>query len=130
LPQPNVSPSTYACSARIVSARSLDAALAGETIAGAPVVAKRIPKPQDAVNCRVLFISASEESQLKDILMALDKLNVLTVSDIPEFGRRGGMIQFLLEGSRVRFEVNVAALDRAGLSSEVLKLAINVRKTP
>jgi hypothetical protein len=41
------------------------------------------------------------------------------------------MVQFTMEGNRVRFEVNLARAERAGLtlSSELLKVAINVRKT-
>ena len=40
----------------------------------------------------------------------------LTVSDFPQFLKRGGMIQFVLEGNRVRFEVNLAAVKSAGLT--------------
>src|ERR1700682_961620 len=46
----------------------LDAAVAGETIGGARVLAKRISRPQDAVDCRLLFLSSSEISQWKEIL--------------------------------------------------------------
>ena len=111
---------------------ALDAALAGEIIDRAPVVAKRIPKPEHAVNCRVLFISSSEESQMRDVLAALDKTSVLTVSDMPQFTKRGGMVQFLLDGNRVRFEVNLVATQRVGLnlSSDLLKLAMAVRRAP
>ena len=111
---------------------ALDAALAGEIIDRAPVVAKRIPKPEQAVNCRVLFISSSEDSQLREVLATLDKTSVLTVSDMPQFVKRGGMVQFLLDGNRVRFEVNLVATQRVGLnlSSDLLKLAIAVRKAP
>ena len=110
----------------------LNNTLTDETIAGKSVVVKRIPGARDAANCRILFISASEESQLKKILDALAGSSVLTVSDIPEFSRRGGMVQFILDGSRVRFEINLASAERAGLtlSSELLKLAVNVRKNP
>jgi hypothetical protein len=57
---------------------------------------------------------------------------VLTVSDIPQFCQRGGMIQFVLQGDRVRFEVNLAAAQHAGLSlsSELLKVATTVRTVP
>jgi hypothetical protein len=111
---------------------ALDAALAGETIDQAPLVARRILRPEDAVNCRVLFISSSEEDRLKTILADLDKASVLTVGDSPEFARHGGMIQFVLEGNRVRFEINLPAARRVGLnlSSELLKLAVGVRRTP
>jgi hypothetical protein len=110
---------------------TFDATIAGETINGKRVVINRIVKPQEAMSCRILFISASEESQLKEILATLDKKSVLTVSDISQFTRRGGMIQFVIDANRVRFEVNVATTERAGLtlSSQLLKVAINVRKT-
>ena len=110
---------------------TFDATIAGETINGKKVVVNRITKPQDALSCHILFISASEESQLKEILATIDKTSVLTVSDISQFTRRGGMIQFVTDANRVRFEVNVTTAERAGLtlSSQLLKVAINVRKT-
>src|SRR5207244_7055747 len=83
----------------------LDAAVAGETIGGAHVMAKRISRPQDAVDCRILFISSSEASQWKEILAALRTLSVLTVSDIPQFARRGGIIHFLFHDNRVLFDI-------------------------
>ncbi|MGB6386609.1 MAG: YfiR family protein [Terriglobales bacterium] len=110
---------------------ALNAILADETIAGKSVVAKQIPRPQDAINCRVLFISSSENTRLKQILAMLGDASVLTVSDLPEFTQRGGMVQFILEGSKVRFEVNLATAEHAGLtlSSELLKVAITVRRS-
>lgn len=109
---------------------TFDTTIAGETINGKRVVINRIAKPQEAVNCRILFISTSEESQLKEILATVDKRSVLTVSDISQFTRRGGMIQFVIDTNRVRFEVNVTTAERAGLtlSSQLLKVAINVRR--
>jgi hypothetical protein len=108
----------------------LDSTLAGETLEGKPVVLRRISKPQGAGECRILFISAKEEKHLKEILAALDEGDVLTVSDMPDFTRRGGMIQFVLEGDRVRFEINLATAERAKLvlSSELLKVAASVKR--
>jgi hypothetical protein len=102
-----------------------------ETVAGKTVAAKRIPSAEQAVSCRVLFISTSESGRLKEILAALGGASVLTVSDLPEFTQSGGMVQFLLVEDRVRFEVNLAAAERAGLtlSSELLKVATTVRRT-
>jgi hypothetical protein len=110
---------------------ALKATVEHETIAGKSVVTRQVPAPQDAVNCRVLFISASEDKRLKEILTNLGTSSVLTVSDLPRFTQRGGMVQFVLEGNRVRFEVNTATAERAGLtlSSELLKVALNVRKS-
>jgi hypothetical protein len=109
---------------------TLDNALAGETISGRHVVAKRISNPQESSVCQILFLSSAEDEHLKQLFESLDKEAVLTVSDIPHFSKRGGMIQFVMEGQRVRFEVNLAATQHAGLilSSELLKVASAVRK--
>jgi hypothetical protein len=111
---------------------ALNTIVSGESIVGKPVVVKQISKPQDALGCRVLYISLSEETRLKEILAALNKATVLTVSDISQFSQRGGMIQFVLDGNKVRFEVNVTSAADAGLtlSSELLKVAVTVRKNP
>jgi len=104
--------------------------IAGESIKGKNVLVKRIPRAQDGAGCQILFISSSEAVRLKDILDVLDKTSVLTVSDMPQFTRRGGMIQFVTEANRVRFEVNLTNAERTGLtlSSQLLKVAIDVRR--
>jgi len=108
----------------------LDSTLAGEALDGKPVVLRRLSKTQDAGECRILFISSTEEKHLKEILNTLDESGVLTVSDMPGFTRRGGMIQFVLEGDRVRFEINLASAESARLvlSSELLKVAASVKR--
>jgi hypothetical protein len=109
---------------------SLDATLAGETISGKTVVAKRISSAEESGNCQILFLSLTDDSRLSKVIADLDKKAVLTVSDAPQFVNRGGMIQFVLEGKKVRFEVNLTATQHAGLtlSSELLKVATAVRK--
>jgi hypothetical protein len=111
--------------------RALDSILAGEDLSGKPVAIRRIAKPQDSGPCRVLFISSTEESHLKEILTVIDDSGVLTVSDIPGFSRRGGMIQFVVEGNKVRFEINLTSAENAKLtlSSELLKVAAAVRRS-
>jgi hypothetical protein len=83
-----------------------------------------------STECQILFISSSEAHRLNKIIEELDKSAVLTVSDIPQFSQRRGMIQFVSEENRIRFEVNLAATERAGLtlSSDLLKVATVVRK--
>lgn len=108
----------------------LDSTLAGESLGGKPVTTKRIAKPQEASDCRILFINSKEEGRLQEILAELDGAAVLTVSDMPAFSRRGGMIQFVLDGDKVRFEINLTSAEAAKLvlSSELLKVATSVRK--
>ena len=110
----------------------LDAALKGETIGGAPMAARRVSSAADAANCRIVFVNSTKDSELKGILATLRNFKALTVSDTFDFTRQGGMIQFVLEGNRVRFEINLAAAQRAGLtlSSQLLKVAVAIRRAP
>jgi len=110
---------------------TLETTIARESIDGKKVLVKRVARPQDAVSCRILFISSSQQSRVKEILADLDNTSVLTVSDMPEFSRYGGMIQFVVEANRVRFEVNLTSAERSGLtlSSQLLKVAINVKRS-
>ena len=109
----------------------LETILAGEAIDGKHMVHRRISAVEDAGNCRIVFISSSEESRLKETLAVLGKTSALTVSDISDFSVRGGMIQFVVEQNKVRFEVNLETAGKAGLvlSSELLKVAVRVRNS-
>jgi hypothetical protein len=109
---------------------ALDRTIAGESIDGRKVVVRRFSKAQEAMSCHVLFISLSEEHRLAEILKTLEKTTILTVSNLPNFSQQGGMIQFVVEANKVRFEVNLTSAERAGLtlSSELLKVATTVTR--
>jgi hypothetical protein len=108
----------------------LDATLGGEAIDGRKLVAKRITNTRDATRCRIIFVSSSEAPRIKEILNSLEKSGALTVSDMPGFINNGGMIQFVLKDNKVRFEVNLIAADKAGLtiSSQLLKVATDIKR--
>ena len=110
----------------------LDATLTAATLRGRKVVATRVRTLEEAAPCHILFVSASEERQLPAIVAALARRDVLTVSDMPRFVGRGGMVQFVTAGSRVRFEIDLAAALDAGLmlSSDLLRVASAVRRGP
>lgn len=109
---------------------ALDSLVRGESVNGAPISVRRIASTSDASACRIVFVSASEEERLRPLLAELAKLPVLTVSDMPRFVDRGGMVQFVLENGRVRFEVNLTSATKSGLtlSSQLLKVASAVKR--
>ncbi|MGA9882592.1 MAG: YfiR family protein [Candidatus Acidiferrales bacterium] len=108
----------------------LDSTFAGEMLDGRAIAVRRLADAHDAHSCGILFISRSEAKKLDAILSAVGKAAILTVSDIPDFSQRGGMIEFVWDGDNVRFEVNLTAADAAGLtlSSNLLKVATSVRR--
>lgn len=112
--------------------RVMQATVAGESIDGRPVASRRITRVEDALQCDEVFLSRSEHKRIAPDLAALAKAPVLTVSDLPDFAAQGGMIGFLLQDNRLRFEVNKAAADKAGISfsSQLLKVAVRVTGGP
>ncbi len=106
----------------------LDSTVAGGNIGEKRVTAKKISSLQESDHCRIVFISSSEQARLKAILAAAKAGGTLTVSDIPHFADKGGMIEFVPQENRIRFEVNLPATEEAGLtlSSELLKVATRV----
>lgn len=80
-------------------------------------------------DCHILFISQSEKSRVQHILEALRYQPVLTVSDIEEFSRHGGMITLIKMDDQIQFEISPDAINRAGLSisSKLLELANVIR---
>lgn len=107
---------------------SLAATVTGEQVGGKSIVARDVPGVPETSHCKLLFISRSEEGRLKVVLGAAKKSNILTVSDMPDFVERGGMIGLVNVEGKIRFEVNVASINDAGMtvSSELLKVAVKV----
>ena len=98
----------------------------GKPIKGRALVVQRITAAEAARGCHVVFVSASEQERLTSVLQALDELPILTIADMPEFTRAGGIITLKTnQQQQVRFEINVAEAKRAGLrlSARLLNLA-------
>lgn len=99
--------------------------LNGKQVKGRSLVLKQINDPKDLDQCQIVFISSSEKARLPELLGKLKDSRVLTVSEIDGFAQQGGIINFISEHNKVRFEINPDAARRLGLniSSELLKLA-------
>lgn len=109
---------------------TLEEIVAGETVRGRRLALVRFRRVRDIRDCHILFVSASEERSIPQILDKVRGTSVLTVGEIENFARDGGIVNFVLRESRVRFQVNMDAADRARLriSSKLLKLAEIVRE--
>ena len=84
----------------------------------------------DMGGCNMVWVSYSEQRRLPQLLQAAGRLPVVTVSDIDDFADAGGTIGLIEVDRRIRFDINLAAAQRAGLriSSQVLRLARSVRE--
>ncbi len=77
-------------------------------------------------NCQILFLGKAAAAELPHGVAGQP---VLTVTDRSR-GGSGGIIQFVMQGSRVRFAVDIAAANSAGIqiSSKLLGLAVEVAR--
>jgi hypothetical protein len=103
-------------------------AVASEEVAGRKLTVLRTESMGNPAGCHVLFVSRSERERLPRILAEVRERPVLTVSDTKGFLDQGGIINFTLEGSKVRFEINQDSAEKAGLkiSSKLLRLATRI----
>lgn len=104
---------------------ALEELVRGKTVNGRPMVVRRGVPVAELCNCDVVYLAGSEQQRLERHLERLRGQPVLTVSDIPGFAGRGGMIELLTEGNRMRFAIDARAMRAAGLvpSSKLLALA-------
>ena len=101
------------------------ATLSDKTVENHPVRLRHMPTAGSLAQCHIVFISRTEQGRFRAMLEKLDDLPILSVSDIADFTRAGGMIDLVEVEQRIRFNINLSAARRARLrlSSQLLKLA-------
>ncbi len=99
--------------------------LNGKQAKGRTLVVKQITDAKELDQCQIVFISSSEKHRVPELLNQLKNSRVLTISETDGFAERGGIINFISERNKVRFEINPDAARALGLtiSSDLLKLA-------
>lgn len=104
----------------------LDQTVRDETVKNRPIAIHRSRQVEHLKHCHLIFISKSERGRLAHIFASLAGRHCLTVGETDRFAHNGGIINFRLQGANVRFEVNLDAARRSGLtiSSKLLRLAI------
>ncbi len=100
-------------------------ALVRETIRNRDIVTTRLRKIHHAKNCQLLFIAQSERKHLQNILDQLAGRPILTIADMENFAKEGGIIELKLVDNKIRFEINLGVAKEVDISfrSELLLLA-------
>jgi len=98
----------------------------GKVLRGHPLIVRLYATTAEMTNaCQILFICDSEKKQITQIIAELDDTSTLTVGESDRFIESGGMIKFVPEGPRIRFEINRTRARKSGLqiSFKLLNLA-------
>ena len=106
----------------------IDQTVAGEKVNGHPIIIERYATVKDMRKCHIIFIS-KKVTNPEEVISALSNSKTLTVSDNSNFSKHGGMIMFMMQQNKTRFEINlsVAKASDIRISSKLLSVAQAVR---
>lgn len=108
---------------------ALDQAAAGQRVGERPLVVRRLPSIDRPAGCHILFVGPAGAQPVREVLAAVRGTPVLTITDSMHDPADKGIINFVIDSNRVRFEIDAGAAAQQGLaiSSKLLSLAVAVR---
>jgi len=85
-------------------------------------------KLDDLKNCQVIYLTNKVGSNSREILSYIKSNHILTFGESNNFIKNGGMVNFIIKDSKVKFEINMDALEQENLkvSAQVLRIADKV----
>ena len=107
---------------------SIDSVIDGKSV-GAQTIHVRHLGPEDHVqDCQMLYIGHDGPVHIAAILAEARQHSVLTIGEDDDFLAQGGVIAFVLEGGRLRFEINLESAESSHIliSSRLLQLSRRV----
>ena len=104
---------------------SLEDAVEGERIGSHQIRIKRYNSINEIEKCHILYVGTQDPDEIKAVLKAVARKNILTVGDSPNFIRWGGMIRFYTDQNKIRLQINNSLAKTAGLriSSKLLRVS-------
>lgn len=98
----------------------------GQKLDGRKMVVEQSDDVKELLTCQIVFIPGTDRKSTPADLEALKKLPVLTVGEQEGFVVKGGIINFVVVETKIKFEINVKIADQADLkvSPRLLKLAV------
>ncbi len=103
----------------------------GQSVGGRAIEVARVAADGGIRDCHLLFVTERVPRRLAAILEGAKHLPMLIVSDVEQSAKHGVTIELFLENGRLRFAINIDAMERSliKVSSQLLSLAKIVRDT-
>jgi hypothetical protein len=104
---------------------ALDQIAAKRTVNGRKIAIRRFENLAAYRPCQVLFVSRSlTAEEQKRVVEELSQSDVLTVGETDGFAQKGGVVNFLVTGTKVQFEINAQAARLGGLTLDAKFMAL------
>ncbi|MBF0572328.1 MAG: YfiR family protein [Desulfamplus sp.] len=102
--------------------------LSSKTVNSRAIQIKFFRTLEDVQECHILYISNSDTVETDSILKELKFRPIVTIGDGEQFAFRGGVIQFVMIRSRLRFILNLAnaKINQIQIDAQLLSLATEV----
>lgn len=103
--------------------KALDS-LVGRKAKGLKVLIKRTNNHNELQECQIVYISQSAESELDLVLQSIKDYSILTVSEIKDFTKNGGIIGFDNNNNKIVIEINLKNAIKAHIKISAMLLEI------
>jgi hypothetical protein len=102
--------------------RPVEDALDGKYVLGHQVVVEHLHSDAEMKKCRIVVSGASTEDRIDQLSRICIGSGTVLIGESPDFARYGGTIGFIISESHIKFDINLDAAKRAGvtISSKLL----------
>lgn len=102
--------------------------LRGKQVKGKTITVRQLGQSTNGTGCQAVVAG----SEVTGLAASLLEQALVTIGEGSGFTRAGGMVGFVLQDGKVRFEINTSAArrHRIRISAQLLKLALNVQEEP
>ncbi len=97
-------------------------------ISNQKISVKKITQEEDINSCHIIFVERNFSHKFKSIQPKSQANHILIVTEGSNLAKKGAGINFVIQGDKLKFEMNKSAIESAGLkvSNELVKLSILV----
>lgn len=108
---------------------ALDKVSEGQHIGEHPITVRYLKTVTRDSGCDILYVAGSDAQSVSGALNAVNGTRVLTVTDAASENHSAGIVDFVVQNNRVRFNIDerAAAQNGIAISSHLLSLALAVR---
>jgi len=103
---------------------ALQQSLEGRTVGPRAIRVTAVEGSADLDGCHVLYLGAQFEPRYEPLMAAVAGKGVLLVDEGRRFTWPDGMIRLFVDGQRVRFELNLQSVERAGLKIDPILIRL------
>jgi hypothetical protein len=103
-----------------------------KSIRGLTIKVEKYKDDKSIEGCQIFFFDTRDKDFIRRKLDIAKGRSILTIGEIDDFAKMGGIINFFIENNRLRFQVNIDAAQRAQLklSAQLLQSAEIFREEP